>query len=169
MDERLSVCPGDTIQYVCSVSPPWPANSISWIVQCAPPGRPCGIDMQAHLTALQNRTRNDTVCGNVSIFVSGLEKLPSQARSNVTFHIPHSPQTSKLCLWCQGVQSTISSVAGIIHPTYIIICIATILWHLFVVRLFSGMRSNNLSCETIVLPNMYWSNYSMLRPVARHF
>ena len=57
MDERLSVCPGDTVQYVCSVSPP--ANSISWIVQCAPPGRPCD-DVQAYLTALQNRTRNDT-------------------------------------------------------------------------------------------------------------
>ena len=109
MNERLYICPGDAIQYIC-VSPQ--QNSISWTVQCAPPGRPCENDAQAHLTALRNRTRNDTVCKNVSIFVSELENLTSQARSNVTFHIPLLPQASKLCLQCQGVQSTISRAAG---------------------------------------------------------
>ena len=108
MDERLYVCPGDTIQYACSVSSP--ENSISWTVQCAPA---CENNMQAHLTALHNRTKNDTVCGNVSIFVSELETLLSQARSNVTFHIPHSSQASKLCLKCQSVRSTTLRVAGI--------------------------------------------------------
>ena len=113
MDESLYVCPGDTIQYVCSISPP--VNSISWMVQCAPPGRPCGIDgMQTHPTALQNEPKNLTVCGNVwSIFVSELENLTSQARSNVTFHIPHSPQASKLCLQCQSVWNSTLRVAGI--------------------------------------------------------
>ena len=109
MDER-SICPGETIQYGCVLPP---VNTVSWIVQCASPGRPCGFDgILAHFTVLQNRTRNATVCGNVSIFLSGLESLPSQARSNITFHIHHSPQASKLCLQCEGVLSTIFSVTG---------------------------------------------------------
>ena len=114
MDERVYVCPGDPIQYVCSAaSTSESVNSISWTVQCTPPGRPCEKEEQAYLTALQNRARNETVCGNVSIFVFELENLTSQARSNVTFHIPHSTQASKLCLQCQGVRGAILSVAGI--------------------------------------------------------